>query len=92
MQQSVIYVAVALALLVWGALTGYAGRKLGIALALIPVLGWLGVLAWFSLSGNLDSPAGDVLPAYLLVGLLAFLVGSNLMSWFSTSGGRSRKE
>ncbi|MFS0894995.1 hypothetical protein [Microbacterium sp. 179-I 3D3 NHS] len=70
------YIIVVVALLLWGALAGCVGQRLGVALALIPALGWFGVLAWFGWLGNMDSPTGDALPAYLLIGLLAFLAGS----------------
>lgn len=73
-----LFVAVGVALLLWGALVGQAGRKLGTLLAIVPVLVWFGVLAWFGSSGHLDSPAGDALPAYLVIGLLAFTIGVNL--------------
>jgi len=52
-----LYVAVGVALLLWGTLVGRVGRKLGTLLAIVPVLVWFGVLAWFGSSGNLDSPA-----------------------------------
>jgi hypothetical protein len=73
-----LFVAVGVALLLWGTLVGRVGRKLGTLLAIVPVLVWFGVLAWFGSSGNLDSPAGDALPVYLVVGLLAFTIGVNL--------------
>ncbi|MFE7065941.1 hypothetical protein [Microbacterium sp. NPDC057658] len=73
-----LYVAVGVALLLWGTLVGRVGRKLGTLLAIVPVLVWFGVLAWFGSSGNLDSPAGDALAVYLVVGLLAFTIGVNL--------------
>lgn len=73
-----VYITIGLALLLWGALVGRVGRKLGTLLATLPVLLWFGVLAWFTWSGALDSPTGDALPAYLLVGLFAFLLGVNL--------------
>lgn len=72
------YVAVGVALLIWGALVGRVGRKVGTVLALVPVLVWFGLLAWFGWSGILDSPTGDALPAYLVIGLLTFLTGLNL--------------
>ncbi|MCM3778400.1 hypothetical protein [Microbacterium hydrocarbonoxydans] len=70
------YIIVGVALFLWGTLTGCAGQKLSAVLAMIPVVGWFAVLAWFGWSGNMDSPTGDALPAYLLIGLLAFMVGS----------------
>lgn len=73
-----LFVAVGVALLLWGTLVGRVGRKLGTLLAIVPVLVWFGVLAWFGSSGNLDSPAGDALPVYLVIGLLAFTIGVNL--------------
>lgn len=74
------YVAVAVALLLWGGLVGRVGTKLGTALAVVPVLGWFGVLAWSSWSGVLETPAGDALHVYMLIGLFAFLIGSNVTS------------
>ncbi|WP_249521265.1 hypothetical protein [Microbacterium sp. ER1] len=73
-----LFVAVGVALLLWGALVGRVGTKLGTLLAIVPVLVWFGVLAWFGSSGDLDSPAGDALPVYLVIGLLAFTIGVNL--------------
>lgn len=73
-----LYVAVGVALLLWGVMVGRAGRNLGTLLAIVPVLVWFAVLAWFGSSGNLDSAAGDALPAYLVIGLLAFMIGVNL--------------
>lgn len=75
-----IYVVVGIALLLWGALVGRAGRKVGTVLALVPVLVWFGLLAWLVWTGNLDGPAGDAHLAYLVIGLLAFLIGSNFAS------------
>lgn len=72
-----VYVAVGVVLLFWGALVGRVGRKLGTVLSIVPVLVWFGFLAWFDWSGNLDGPAGDALPAYLVIGLLAFVIGVN---------------
>lgn len=72
------FVAVGVALLLWGTLVGRVGTKLGTLLAIVPVLVWFGVLAWFGWSGDLDSPAGDALPVYLVIGLLAFMTGVNL--------------
>ena len=80
-----VYVAVGVALFLWGVLVGRVGQKLGTILALVPVLLWCVLMAWFSWSGMQDSPAGDTLPAYLLIGLLAFLAGSNLTSRFLES-------
>ena len=85
------YVVVGVALLLWGILVGRAGRKLGVVLSLIPVAVWFGFLAWFEWTGTLDGPAGDVLPAYLVIGLLAFLAGSNLVGWTVTSRKTRRK-
>jgi MFS family permease len=73
-----VYIAIGVALLLWGALVGRVGRKLGTLLAILPVLVWGGVLAWFTWSGATDRSTGDALPAYLLVGLFAFLIGVNL--------------
>lgn len=73
-----LFVAVGVALLLWGTLVGRVGTKLGTLLATVPVLVWFGVLAWFGSSGDLDSPAGDALPVYLVIGLLAFTIGVNL--------------
>lgn len=81
-----VYVAVGVALFFWGVLVGRVGRKLGTALALVPVLLWFVVTAWFGWSGMQDNPAGDALPAYLVIGLLAFLAGSNLSSRSMESG------
>lgn len=80
------YIAVGVALLLWGALVGRLGLKVGAVLAVIPVLIWLGFVAWFSWTGNLDTPAGDALPAYLVIGLLAFLTGSHLTGRSAASG------
>ncbi len=77
-----LYVAVGVALLLWGALVGRVGTKLGTLLAIVPVLVWFGVLAWFGSSGDLDSPPGDALPVYLVIGLLAFTIGVNLTNRF----------
>ncbi|KJL33111.1 hypothetical protein [Microbacterium oxydans] len=81
------YVAVAVALLLWGGLVGRVGTKLGTVLALVPVLVWFGVLAWSGSSGVLETPAGDTLPVYMLIGLFAFLIGSN----FTSRSAASRK-
>ncbi|MFJ2543815.1 hypothetical protein [Microbacterium sp. NPDC087589] len=79
-----IGVAVAgIALLIVGGIVGRAGRKLGTAIACALVLAWFGVLGWFALSGNLDGPAVQMLALYLGVGLVAFLIGSNLTSRIS---------
>lgn len=75
-----LYVAVGVALLLWGALVGRAGRTVGTVLALIPVAVWLGFVAWFGWTDSLDSPAEDALPAYLVIGLLTFSIGLNLTS------------
>lgn len=40
-----VYITIGLALLLWGALVGRVGRKLGTLLATLPVLLWFGVLA-----------------------------------------------
>ncbi|GAA1152779.1 hypothetical protein MOX01_00190 [Microbacterium oxydans] len=72
-----VYTAIGIALLLWGALVGRVGRNLGTLLATVPVLLWVGVLAWFTWSGASDPSSGDALPAYLLVGLFAFLIGVN---------------
>ncbi|MDR2321507.1 MAG: hypothetical protein LBE60_07660 [Microbacterium sp.] len=74
------YFLVGVILLGWGALVGRIGRKLGTILAVVPVLVWFGVLAWLTSTNTLDSAEGRGLASYLLVGLLAFLVGSNLTS------------
>lgn len=73
-----VYIAIGVALILWGALVGRVGRKLGTLFAVLPVLVWGGVLAWFTWSGASDRSPGDALPAYLLVGLFAFLIGVNL--------------
>lgn len=78
MTDNMVYTAIGLTLLLWGALVGRAGRKWGTLLATVPVLLWVGVLAWFTWSGASDRSTGDALPAYLLVGLFAFLIGVNL--------------
>lgn len=80
------YIAVGVALLLWGVLVGRAGRKVGTALAVIPVLVWFGFLGWFVWTDSLGSPAGDALLVYLLIGLLAFLIGSSLPSRSVASG------
>lgn len=72
------YVGVGVALLLWGVLVGRVGRKVGTLLAIVPVLLWGGVLAWFTWSDALDGPDGDALPVYLLIGLFAFLIGVSL--------------
>jgi hypothetical protein len=86
------YVAVGAALLFWGVLAGRAGRKVGTVLALIPVAVWLGFVAWFGWTDSLDSPAEDALPAYLVIGLLAFFVGSNLASGAGASRSARREQ
>ena len=73
------------ALLVLGAVVGKVGPKLGTTLAICLVLGWFGVLAWFGSTGNLSGPVIQDLALYLLIGLTAFLVGSNLTSRSSRS-------
>lgn len=87
-----LYVVVGVALLLWGALAGRAGRKVGTVLALIPIAVWFGFLAWFGWADGLDSPAGDALPAYLVIGLLAFFVGSNLASGVGASRSARREQ
>jgi len=57
-----VYIAIGVALLLWGALVGRVGRKLGTLLAILPVLVWGGVLAWFTWSGATDRSTGDALP------------------------------
>jgi len=74
------YFLVGVILLGWGALVGRVGRTLGTILAVVPVLVWFGVLAWLASTNTLDSTEGRGLASYLLVGLLAFLVGSSLTS------------
>jgi len=74
------YFLVGVILLGWGALVGRVGRTLGTILAVVPVLVWFGILAWSASTNTLDSAEGRGLASYLLVGLLAFLVGSNLTS------------
>lgn len=86
------YVAVGAALLLWRVLAGRAGRKVGTVLALIPVAVWFGLLAWFGWTRGLDAPAADALPAYLVIGLLAFLIGSNLASGAGASRGARREQ
>ena len=86
------FIAVGAALLLWGALAGRAGRKVGTVLALIPVAVWFGFLAWFGCTGGLDTPAADALPAYLVIGLLAFFVGSNLARGAGASRSARREQ
>ncbi|MFD6698496.1 MULTISPECIES: hypothetical protein [unclassified Microbacterium] len=69
--------------LVLGAIVGRVGRKLGTAIAGVLVLAWFGVLGWFGLTGKLDGPVVQDLALYLLIGVVAFLIGSNLTSRFS---------
>lgn len=79
------------ALLILGAIVGRVGQKLGTILVGVIVLLWFGVLAWFGLPGNLDGPVTQELALYLMIGLLAFLVGSNLTSR-SASSPKAREE
>lgn len=70
-----MYIAVGVVILGHGALAGRVGAKVGIALALAPLAVWFAVLVWFIWSGTLDSQEGGALAGYLLIGLLAFVVG-----------------
>lgn len=78
-----IYVAVGVILLILGAIAGRLTPKAGTVLAVILVLAWVGLLAWLALAGNLDGATVQSLAAYLVIGLLAFLIGSNLTSRLS---------
>lgn len=80
-----IYAVVGGALLVLGAVAGSLSRKAGTILAVILVVAWIGLLSWFGLSGSLDGPTVQSLAAYLVIGLLAFLAGSNLTSRIGAS-------
>lgn len=85
-----IYAGVAVALLILGGIASRVGRKLGTALALVPVAVWFGFLVRATLTGTVEGAGGDALLAYLLVGLIAFLVGSNLTSRSSSREQRPR--
>lgn len=74
------YVAVGAALLLWGALVGRASPAVGTILALIPLAGWFALSQWSDRPSGLLGLDGDRLLAYLLIGLLAFVVGSNFTS------------
>ena len=78
-----IYVAVGAALLIVGGIAGLVGPKVGTAIAAILGLGWVGLLAWLGFTGSLDGPTVQPLAASLVVGLLAFLIGSNITGRFS---------
>ncbi|UPL19316.1 MULTISPECIES: hypothetical protein [Microbacterium] len=71
-----IYAIVGIALLALGGIAGKLSAKAGTVLAAVLVLSWLLALAWFSVSGDLDSMV-QPLAACLVVGLLAFLIGAN---------------
>lgn len=76
-----IGIAVAgVALLILGLIVGKAGRKLGTAIAIALAVAWFGVLAGFGLAGNLDASKTQELALYLMVGMVAFLIGTNLTS------------
>lgn len=81
----IVMTVVGIALLLLGAVVGRVGPKLGTALAGLLVLAWFGILAGFGLTGNLDGPAVQDLALYLMIGLLAFLIGSNLTARPATS-------
>lgn len=73
-----VYGVVGIALFVLGALAGRVGPKLGTVLAVVPALVWFALLAQANSMGTIDGPAGNELLAYLLIGLIAFLVGSHI--------------
>lgn len=73
-------VVAGVALLILGLIVGRAGRKLGTAIAIALALAWFGVLAGFGLSGSLDASKTQELALYLMVGMVAFLIGTNLTS------------
>lgn len=77
--------AAGVALLIVGAIVGRVGRKLGTIIAIVLTLAWFGVLAGFGLAGTLNGPRIQELALYLMVGLVAFLIGANLTDRASSS-------
>lgn len=75
-----IYAVVAVALLILGAIAGRVGARLGTALAVLPAVVWFALLAHAIRAGTVDGNGGDELLVLLLVGLVAFLTGSNIAS------------
>ena len=71
-----IFVAIGLTLFVLGAIVERSGRKLGTALALLPVLVW----SWFLMQAQLNGEFGEQEARdhaiALVVGLLCFIAGS----------------
>lgn len=79
------------ALLLWGVLVGRATPRVGTVLAIVPLAVWFGLSVWIGQPGVVEAPNADALLAYLLIGLLAFLVGSNLTSRRASSRGVHRE-
>ena len=80
------------ALFILGGIVGRVGQKLGTALSIAITLAWFGMLAWLGLTENLNGPTGQTVALYLMVGSVAFLVGSNLTSrWSSPRNTREEK-
>lgn len=73
-----IFVVIGVALFAYGLLVGWVGPKLGTVLACVPVLLLFAVLVNLQLDGELSSAESADFGAGLLVGMLAFLTGSNL--------------
>lgn len=76
-------VMIAVAMLAWGMVVDRAGRKLGTLLATLPFAVYFVVLWAAQLDGHLDSRETSDLSVSLLVGLLAFLSGPNIMNLVS---------
>lgn len=71
-----MFVAIGLTLFVLGAIVERSGRKLGTALALLPVLLWFWFLMQAQLNGELAEREPVDLMIAMTVGLLCFIAGS----------------
>ncbi|MFB4354360.1 hypothetical protein RAC69_14500 [Microbacterium sp. LS_15] len=71
-----MFVAIGVTLFVLGAIVERSGRKLGTALALLPVLVWFWFLMQAQLNGEFGEQEARDHAIALVVGLLCFIAGS----------------
>jgi hypothetical protein len=75
-----MFVAIGVVLFAWGVLVERSSRVVGTVLALVPVVVWGGFLFAMQIDGDLDSREAADHAMAMVVGLLAFTLGSSIDS------------